>query len=75
MLQCSTGKLTFVAGRSILAPIVEAAAWCNAGILLFTKDDDLADENQPGSIGSARQRRVEAGYFIGLNSCRTTPSD
>ena len=37
----------FIAGRSILAQIEEAAARCNAGIFLFTKDDDLADENQP----------------------------
>jgi predicted nucleotide-binding protein len=37
----------FIAGRSILAQIEEAASRCNAGIFLFTKDDDLIDKGQP----------------------------
>ena len=42
----------FIAGRCILAQIEEAAARCNAGIFLFTKDDDLADADQPGSLAA-----------------------
>jgi hypothetical protein len=60
----------FIAGRSILAQIEEAASRCNAGIFLFTKDDDLVDKGQP-DISAPRDNVVfEAGYFIGLKGKR-----
>jgi predicted nucleotide-binding protein len=60
----------FIAGRSILAQIEEAASRCNAGIFLFTKDDDLIDKGQP-DISAPRDNVVfEAGYFIGLKGKR-----
>ena len=58
----------FIAGRSILAQIEEAASRCNAGIFLFTKDDDLVDKGQP-DVSAPRDNVVfEAGYFIGLKA-------
>jgi hypothetical protein len=36
----------FIADRSILAQIEEAASRCNAGIFLFTKDDGLIDKGR-----------------------------
>ena len=60
----------FIAGRSILAQIEEAAAKCNAGIFLFTKDDDLADKNQPDKSAPRDNVVFEAGYFIGLKGKR-----
>jgi hypothetical protein len=61
----------FIAGRSILAQIEEAAARCNAGIFLFTKDDDLADEGGQPDRSAPRDNVVfEAGYFIGLKGKR-----
>lgn len=60
----------FIAGRSILAQIEEAASRCSAGIFLFTKDDDLIDKGQP-DISAPRDNVVfEAGYFIGLKGKR-----
>ena len=60
----------FIAGRSILAQIEEAASRCNAGIFLFTKDDDLVDKGQP-DVSAPRDNVVfEAGYFIGLKGKR-----
>ena len=60
----------FIAGRSILAQIEEAASRCNAGIFLFTKDDDLIDKGQL-DISVPRDNVVfEAGYFIGLKGKR-----
>ena len=60
----------FIAGRSILAQIEEAAARCNAGIFLFTKDDDLADAGQPDRSAPRDNVVFEAGYFIGLKGKR-----
>lgn len=60
----------FIAGRSILAQIEEAAARCNAGIFLFTKDDDLANEKQPDRSAPRDNVVFEAGYFIGLKGKR-----
>lgn len=60
----------FIAGRSILAQIEEAAARCNAGIFLFTKDDDLADGSQPDRSAPRDNVVFEAGYFIGLKGKR-----
>jgi predicted nucleotide-binding protein len=60
----------FISGRSILAQIEEAASRCNAGIFLFTKDDDLVDKGQP-DVSAPRDNVVfEAGYFIGLKGKR-----
>jgi Predicted nucleotide-binding protein containing TIR-like domain len=60
----------FIAGRSILAQIEEAASRCSAGIFLFTKDDDLIDKGQP-DVSAPRDNVVfEAGYFIGLKGKR-----
>jgi hypothetical protein len=60
----------FIAGRSILAQIEEAASRCNAGIFLFTKDDDLIDKGQT-DVSAPRDNVVfEAGYFIGLKGKR-----
>jgi hypothetical protein len=60
----------FIAGRSILAQIEEAAVRCNAGIFLFTKDDDLADRGQPDRTAPRDNVVFEAGYFIGLKGKR-----
>jgi Predicted nucleotide-binding protein containing TIR-like domain len=60
----------FIAGRSILAQIEEAAARCSAGIFLFTKDDDLADADQPDRSAPRDNVVFEAGYFIGLKGKR-----
>ena len=60
----------FIAGRSILAQIEEAATRCNAGIFLFTKDDDLADQNKPDKSAPRDNVVFEAGYFIGLKGKR-----
>jgi len=69
----------FIAGRSILAQIEEAASRCNAGVFLFTKDDDFAGEGKadaPASrdnVDTAAPRDnvvFEAGYFIGLKGKR-----
>jgi hypothetical protein len=60
----------FIAGRSILAQIEEAAARCNAGIFLFTKDDDLANEHQSDRSAPRDNVVFEAGYFIGLKCKR-----
>jgi hypothetical protein len=60
----------FIAGRSILAQIEEAAARCNAGIFLFTKDDDLADESRADRSAPRDNVVFEAGYFIGLKGKR-----
>jgi Predicted nucleotide-binding protein containing TIR-like domain len=59
----------FIAGRSILAQIEEAASRCNAGIFLFTKDDDFA-EGQPDTSAPRDNVVFEAGYFIGLKGKR-----
>jgi hypothetical protein len=61
----------FIAGRSILAQIEEAAARCSAGIFLFTKDDDLADVSQPDRSAPRDNVVFEAGYFVGLKGKRT----
>jgi hypothetical protein len=60
----------FIAGRSIMAQIEEAAARCNAGIFLFTKDDDLVDKGQPDTSAPRDNVVFEAGYFIGLKGKR-----
>jgi hypothetical protein len=60
----------FIAGRSILAQIEEAASRCNAGIFLFTKDDDLVDKGQPDTSAPRDNVVFEAGYFIGLKGKR-----
>ena len=60
----------FIAGRSILAQIEEAASRCNAGIFLFTKDDDLIDHGQPDTTAPRDNVVFEAGYFIGLKGKR-----
>lgn len=60
----------FIASRSILAKIEEAAARCNAGIFLFTKNDDLADENQAERSAPRDNVVFEAEYFIGLKGKR-----
>jgi Predicted nucleotide-binding protein containing TIR-like domain len=60
----------FIAGRSILAQIEEAASRCNAGIFLFTKDDDLVDNGQPDTSAPRDNVVFEAGYFIGLRGKR-----
>ena len=60
----------FIAGRSILAQIEEAAARCNAGIFLFTKDDDLSDAHQQDRSAPRDNVVFEAGYFIGLKGKR-----
>ena len=60
----------FIAGRSILAQIEEAAARCSAGIFLFTKDDDLSDANQQDRSAPRDNVVFEAGYFIGLKGKR-----
>jgi hypothetical protein len=59
-----------IAGRSILAQIEEAASRCNAGIFLFTKDDDLVDNGQPDTSAPRDNVVFEAGYFIGLRGKR-----
>jgi hypothetical protein len=60
----------FIAGRSILAQIEEAAARCNAGIFLFTKDDDLSDPDHQDRSAPRDNVVFEAGYFIGLKGKR-----
>jgi hypothetical protein len=60
----------FIAGRSILAQIEEAASRCNAGIFLFTKDDDFIDKGQPETSAPRDNVVFEAGYFIGLKGKR-----
>ena len=60
----------FIAGRSILAQIEEAANRCGAGIFLFTKDDDLADRGQLDRSAPRDNVVFEAGYFIGLKGKR-----
>jgi predicted nucleotide-binding protein len=60
----------FIAGRSILAQIEEAAARCQAGIFLFTKDDDLIDHGQADIVAPRDNVVFEAGYFIGLKGKR-----
>ena len=60
----------FIAGRSILAQIEEAASRCNAGIFLFTRDDDLVDKGQPDMSAPRDNVVFEAGYFIGLKGKR-----
>ena len=58
----------FIAGRSILAQIEEAASRCNAGIFLFTKDDDLIDKGQPDT------GRRSSRLLIEIESCEDTLS-
>jgi len=60
----------FIAGRSILAQIEEAAGRCNAGIFLFTKDDDLVGQGQPDTTAPRDNVVFEAGYFIGVKGKR-----
>jgi len=63
-------RTDFIPGRTILDQIEQAAARSIAGIFLFTKDDDLADQSR-GETAVPRDNVVfEAGYFIGLKGKR-----
>jgi hypothetical protein len=60
----------FIPGRTILEQIEHAAARSIAGIFLFTKDDDLADQRGT-AVAVPRDNVVfEAGYFIGVKGKR-----
>jgi hypothetical protein len=60
----------FLAGRSILEQIEAAAARCNAGVFLFTRDDDLVDHGQSDKTAPRDNVVFEAGYFISLKGKR-----
>lgn len=61
----------FIPGSSILEQIQTASNRCRAGIFLFTKDDDLADQGQQ-ELAVPRDNVVfEAGYFIGVKGKRS----
>jgi len=63
-------KTDFIAGRSILTQIEEAASRCSGGIFLFTKDDEHAG-NDSGEAWAPRDNVVfEAGYFVALKGKR-----
>jgi predicted nucleotide-binding protein len=59
----------FIAGRTILDQIEQAAARSLGGIF-FTKDDDLADHGQADKAVPRDNVVFEAGYFIGLKGNR-----
>ncbi len=76
-------KTDFDPGRSILDQISRAAACCQAGIFLFTKDDQLATEAsadaasgapaKDGIVAAPRDNVIfEAGYFTGLKGKANT---
>jgi hypothetical protein len=56
----------FIGGRSILEQIQSTAARCSAGVFLFTRDDDLADQERIDKTAPRDNVVFEAGYFIAL---------
>jgi hypothetical protein len=60
----------FIPGRTIIDQIGHAAARCIGGIFLFTKDDDLADQDAADTSVPRDNVVFEAGYFIGLKGKR-----
>jgi hypothetical protein len=60
----------FIPGRTIIDQIEQAAARSIGGIFLFTKDDDLADQNRAERSVPRDNVVFEAGYFSGLKGKR-----
>ena len=60
----------FIPGRTIIDQIEQAAARSIGGIFLFTKDDDLADQNRAEKSVPRDNVVFEAGYFSGLKGKR-----
>jgi hypothetical protein len=57
-------RTDFAPSRFILQQIEAAAARCNAGIFLFTKDDPITNETQTYKAVPRDNVVFEAGYFI-----------